>query len=143
MVPLPFARGSFLQEQAIPSKLDCHIGPAPSVVDEDHTAPLTDSSRLRPSIAEVRGTPTGQRHDRQRSRAGSALNGLSVFVGSRRLIVLPSRNLRHVAKSHNDIDSMKSKMTATTGITVSCSRHGYVMYSIWLQSQSGVGEPGK
>ncbi|EME49131.1 hypothetical protein DOTSEDRAFT_68005 [Dothistroma septosporum NZE10] len=56
-------------------------GPAffsPGVADEDDTAPLTDSSRLRPSVADVQSTPTGQRHDRQRSRAGSALSGLSV-----------------------------------------------------------------
>ncbi|KAK4634786.1 Calcium-channel protein cch1 [Fulvia fulva] len=60
-------------------------GPAffsPGVADEDDTVPLTDSSRLRPSIVEVQNTPTGQRHDRQRSRAGSALSGLSVRFGA-------------------------------------------------------------
>lgn len=56
-------------------------GPAffsPGAADEEDTVPLTDSSRLRASSAVTYSTPDGQRHDRQRSRAGSALSGLSV-----------------------------------------------------------------
>lgn len=56
-------------------------GPAffsPGVADEDDTVPLTDSSRLRASSAVTKSTPDGQRLNTHRSRAGSALSGLSI-----------------------------------------------------------------
>ncbi|CAK4032347.1 Calcium-channel cch1 [Lecanosticta acicola] len=81
---LPPLLTSSSMDSMVPVQLD--DGPAflsPGAADEEDTIPLTDSSRLQPS--NTANTSTGQKHDRQRSRAGSALSGLSVrFQGATR-----------------------------------------------------------
>ncbi|SMR42929.1 unnamed protein product [Zymoseptoria tritici ST99CH_1E4] len=90
--------------------------------DEDDTLPLTDPSRLQPSVAATQNSSPGQRHDRQ-ARSGSSIGGSSGLSGLSGLSVRfsPSRQHRSTnSRLGDDLNSMEMG-SRTTGSDASRS----------------------